>query len=41
MKTPFDGAKTSITAAVNPKFKDTRDAYFADMKIKQPNSLAR
>ncbi|XP_048765180.1 WW domain-containing oxidoreductase-like [Ostrea edulis] len=40
-KTPIEGAKTSITAAVNPQFKDTRDAYFVDMKISQPNSLAR
>ncbi|XP_061177286.1 retinol dehydrogenase 14-like [Saccostrea echinata] len=40
-KTPFEGAKTLITAAINPKFKDTRDAYFIDMKITQANSLAR
>lgn len=40
-KTPFEGAKTSITAAVNPQFKATRDAFFYDMKISQTNNLAR
>ncbi|XP_056014768.1 retinol dehydrogenase 14-like isoform X2 [Ostrea edulis] len=40
-KTPFEGAKTLITAAVNPQFKDTRDAYFVNMKLRQPNRLAR
>nr|XP_022293543.1 dehydrogenase/reductase SDR family member on chromosome X-like [Crassostrea virginica]XP_022293561.1 dehydrogenase/reductase SDR family member on chromosome X-like [Crassostrea virginica] len=40
-KTPFEGAKTSINAAVNPEFKDTRDAYYMDMRVKQANRLAR
>lgn len=40
-KSPFEGAKTLINAAVNPDFKDTRNAYYVDMRIKQANSLAR
>lgn len=40
-KNPFEGAKTLINAAVNPDFKDTRDAYYMDMRINQANSLAR
>lgn len=40
-KNPFEGAKTLINAAVNPDFKDTRDAYYCDMRIQQANSLAR
>lgn len=40
-KNPFEGAKTLINAAVNPDFKDTRDAYYSDMRIQQANSLAR
>lgn len=40
-KSPFEGAKTLIDAAINPDFKDTRDAYYVDMRIKQANSLAR
>lgn len=40
-KSPFEGAKTLINAAINPDFKDTRDAYYVDMRIKQANSLAR
>lgn len=40
-KNPFEGAKTLINAAVNPDLKDTRDAYYCDMRIQQANSLAR
>eukprot|EP00105_Crassostrea_gigas_P044658 XP_019928806.1 PREDICTED: dehydrogenase/reductase SDR family member on chromosome X isoform X2 [Crassostrea gigas] len=40
-KTPFEGAKPLINIAVNPYYKDTRDAYYIDMRIQQANSLAR
>lgn len=40
-KSPFEGAKTLINATVNPDFKDTRNAYYVEMRIKQANSLAR
>lgn len=40
-KNPYEGAKTLINAAINPEFKETRDAYYIDMRIKEANSLAR
>lgn len=40
-KTPFEGAKPLINIALNPYYKDTRDAYYIDMRIQQANSLAR
>ncbi|XP_060082480.1 retinol dehydrogenase 12-like [Ylistrum balloti] len=40
-KNPFEGAETSINAAVNSDLKGVRDVYYVDCKPSNVNSLAR
>ncbi|KAK3098117.1 hypothetical protein FSP39_016282 [Pinctada imbricata] len=40
-KTPFEGAKTLINAAINPKYKDLRNAYHTNCKPSTSNRLSR
>lgn len=40
-KSPFQGAWTSLNAAVNPKLSGVRDTYYSDSKPKTPISASR
>ncbi|XP_060084644.1 retinol dehydrogenase 14-like [Ylistrum balloti] len=40
-KTPYEGAETTINAAVNPALQDVRDVYYSDCKPNTPHSRTR
>ncbi|XP_060069619.1 dehydrogenase/reductase SDR family member on chromosome X-like [Ylistrum balloti] len=40
-KSPFEGAWTSLNAAVNPELAGVRDVYFSDSRPKEPTSAAK
>lgn len=40
-KSTFQGAETEIVAAIDPKYKGSRDIYFSDCKPKQSSRQSR